>query len=171
MSSGFEPIEAIEVTVFRRSRGVASWLGGGTASLVPEVLLDSQEKLMPNFLGGGAVEGVETVGFEAGGGPQGIDGSFPDRPCDRFGGFGGDVAILFSVDAVAVESDRIELTSSVPSSCTLSREEADIRCIVSNVDFVGVSSLSGFRASLCTGVSSEGCMLDPRGVEGDEGGR
>lgn len=79
--------------------------------------------------------------------------------------------MLFSVDAVAVESDRIELTSLVPSSCTLSREEADIRCAVSNVDFVGVSSSSGFRASLCTGVSSEGCMLDPRGVEGDEGGR
>lgn len=172
MSSGFEPIEAIEVTVFRRSRGVGTWLGDGTASLVPEVLLDSQEKLMPNFLGGGAVKGVETVGFEAGGGPQGIDGRFPDRPCDRIGSFGGEVAMLFSVVAVAVESDRIELVSFVPSSCTLLREEAEIRCAVSKGDLVGVSSLSGIRAScLCTDVSSEDCTLDPRGVEGDEGGR
>lgn len=135
------------MTVFRRSRGAGIWLGGGIASLVPEVLLDSQEKLMPNFLGGGAVEGVETVGFEAGGGPQGIDGRFPDRPCDRAGSFGGEVAMLFSVDAVVVESDRIELASFVPSSCTLSREEAEIRCAVSIGDFVGVSSLSGSRAS------------------------
>ncbi len=120
---------------------------------------------MPNFLGGGAVEGAGTVGFEAGGGPQGIDGRFPDRPCDRTGSFGGDVA------AVAVESDRIELTSFVPSSCTSSRPEAESLCVVSNEGFVGVSSLSGFTASLCTSVSSEVCMLDPRGVEGDEGGR
>ena len=111
------------------------------------------------------MEGVETVGFEAGGGPQGIDGRFPDRPCDRIGSFGGDVA------AVAVESDRIELTSFVPSNCTSSRPEADSRCVVSNGGFVGVSSLSGFTASLCTSVSSKVCILDPRGVEGDEGGR
>lgn len=146
-------------------------MGGGTASLVPEVLLDSQEKLMPSFLGGGAAEAVETVGLEAGGGPHGIDGRFPDKPCDRIGSFGGEVAMLFSADAVAVESDRIELASFVPSSCTLSREEADVGYAVSNGDFIGVSSVSGLRASsLGTGVSSEDCMFDPRGVEGDEGG-
>lgn len=71
---------------------------------------------MPNFLGGGAAEWLETVGFEAGGGPQGIDGRFPDRPCDRGGSFGGKVAMGFGVEAVAVESDRIELASFVPSN-------------------------------------------------------
>lgn len=101
---------------------------------------------MPSFLGGGAVEGVETVDFEAGGGPQGIDGRFPDRPCDRLGSFGGEIAMFFSVDVVAVESDRIEVASFIPSSCVLSREEVDIRCAVSNVDF-GVSSVSGLTVS------------------------
>ena len=172
MSSGFELIEAIEVTVLRRSRGLGAWLEGGTASFVPEVLLDSQEKLMPNFLGGGTVGGVETVGLEAGGGPQGIDGRFPDRPCDRTGSFGGEVAIMaLLVDAVAVESDRMELASFVPSSCTLPREEADIRCAVSKGDFVGVSSLSRLRVScLCICVASEDWILDPRGVEGEDSG-
>ena len=127
---------------------------------------------MPNFLGGGTVEGVETVGFEAGGGPQGMDGRFPDRPCDRIGSFGGGVAMPFLVDAVAVESDLIELVSFVPSNCTLSREEADIRCVVSRGDFVGVSSLSRLRSScLCICAASEDGILDPRGVEGDEGDR
>ena len=80
--------------------------------------------------------------------------------------------MCFSVDVVAVESDRIEVASLVPSSCTLSREEVDIRCAVSNGDFVGVSSLPVLKASCFgTGVSSEDCRLDPRGVEGDEGGR
>ena len=127
---------------------------------------------MPNFLGGGAVEGVETVGFRVGGGPQGIEGRFPDRPCARTGCFGGEVAIFFSVDVVAVESDRIEVASFVPSSCTLSREEVDMRCAVSNGDFLGVYSLSGLRSSWsCTGLSSEDCVLKLRGVEGDDGGR
>lgn len=113
--------------MLRRSRGLGSGWDGVTASLVAEVLLDSQEKLIPSFLGGGAVEGVEVVDFEAGGGAQGTDGRFPDRPCDLTGSFGAEVATLFLVDAVVVESDRIELVSFVPSSCTLSREEADIR--------------------------------------------
>ena len=172
MSSGFELIEATEVTVFRLSREFGSWAGGATASLVPEALLDSQEKLMPSFLGGGTVEGVETVGFEAGGGPHGIDGRFPDRPCDRGGSFGGDVAILFSADVVTAESDGIEIASFAPSSCTLSREEADIRCAVSDDGFVGVSSLPTSRgSSLCIVVSSEDLVLETRGVEEDEGGR
>lgn len=113
--------------MLRRSRGLGCWLDGGTASFVAEVLLDSQEKLIPNFLGGGAVEGTEVVDFEAGGGAQGTDGRFPDRPCDRTGSFGAEGATLFLVDAVVVESERIELVSFVPSSCTLSREEVDIR--------------------------------------------
>lgn len=147
-------------------------MGGGTASLVPEVLLDSHEKLMPNFLGGGAVGGVEVVAFEAGGGPQGIDGRFPDRPWDRTGSFGGDVAMILALDAEAVEVGRIELASFVPSSCTLSREEADRRCAVSNGDFLGVSSLSRLRLSCFgIGVPSEDSTLDPRGVEGNDGGR
>lgn len=172
MSSGFELIEAIEVTVLRRSRGLGNWLEGGTASFVPEVLLDSQEKLMPNFLGGGTVGGVETVGLEAGGGPQGVGGRFPDRPCDLTGSFGGEEAMLCLVGAVVVESDRMELVSFVTSSCTLSREEADIRCAVSKGDFFGVSSLSGLRVScLCICVTSADCIVDPRGVEGDDGGR
>ena len=147
MSSEFEPMEAMEVTVLRRSRGLCSWLIGGTVSFVPEVLLDSQEKLIPSFLGGGAVEGVEAVGFEVGGGPQGMDGRVPDRPCDRVGSFGAELELLFLVDAVVVESDRIEPVSFVPSSCTLSREEVDLRCAVSKGDFVGVSSLSVLGAS------------------------
>ena len=172
MSSGFELTEAIEVTVFRRSRGDGTWLGGGIASLVPEVLLDSHEKLMPNFLGGGAAEGVETVGFEAGGGPQGMDGRFPDKPCDRGGSFGGELAMIFSVEAVGVESECIEVASFVPSNCTLSREEVDIRRAVSSGDFLGVFSLSRLVSScMWTGVSSEDCGLEPRGVDGDDGGR
>ena len=160
------------MTVLRRSRGLGNWLEGGTASFVADVLLDSQEKLIPSFLGGGAEEGVEVVGFEAGGGAQGTEGRLPDRPCDRTGSFGADVAMLFLVDAVAVESDRIELVSSVPSSWTLSREEADFRCAVSKGDFFGVSSLSVLMASCsCTCATSEGCIVDPRGVEGEEGSR
>lgn len=136
------------------------------------MLLDSHEKLMPNFLGGGAVGGVEIVAFEAGGGPQGIDGRFPDRPWVRIGSFGGEVAMIFSVDAVAVEFDRIELASLVPSSCTLFREIADRRCAVSNGDFLGVSSLSRLRLSrFGIGVPSEDSTLDLRGVEGNDGGR
>ena len=172
MSSGFELTEAIEVTVFRRSRGDGTWLGGGIVSLVPEVLRDSHEKLMPSFLGGGAAEGLKTVGFEAGGGPQGIDGRFPDKPCDRGGSFGGELAMIFTVEAVGVESDCMELASFVPSNCTLSREDVDIRRAVSSGDFLGVFSLSGLVSScLCTGVSSEDCVLEPRGVDGDDGGR
>lgn len=172
MSSGFELTEAIEVTVFRRSRGDGTWLGGGIASLVPEVLLDSHEKLMPNFLGGGAAEGVETVGFEAGGGPQGIDGRVPDKPCDRGGSFGGELAMILSVEAVGVESECIEVASFVPSNCTLSREEFDIRRVVCSGDFLGVFSSSGLLSScLWTGVSSDDCVLGPRGVDGDDGGR
>lgn len=126
---------------------------------------------MPNFLGGAGV-GVETVGFEAGGGPQGIDGRFPDKPCDRTGSFGGEEALVFFVDAVAVESDCAELASLVPSSCTLSRELVDLRSALSNGDLVGVFSVSGLRFSCsCICVISEGCKLDTRGVEGDEGGR
>lgn len=160
------------MTVFRRSRGDGTWLGGGIASLVPEVLLDSHEKLMPNFLGGGTAEGVETVGFEAGGGPQGIEGRFPDNPCDRGGSFGGELAMIFSVEAVGVESECIEAASFVPSNCTLSREGFDIRRAVSSGDFLGVSSLSGMVSScLWTIVSSEDCALEPRGVDGDDGGR
>ena len=127
---------------------------------------------MPNFLGGGAVGGVEIVAFGAGGGPQGIEGRFPDRPWDRIGSFGGEVAMVFSADAVALEFDRIELASFVPSSCTLSREEAERRCAVSNGDFLGVSSLSRLRLScLGIGVPSEDSTLDPWGVEGNDGGR
>ena len=136
------------------------------------MLLDSQEKLIPSFLGGGTVGGVEIDGFEAGGGPQGMDGRFPDRPCDRAAAFGGDVTMLFLVDAVAVESDRIELASFVPSSCRLSREEDELRCAGGSGIFFGVSSLSVLRAACsCTCVTSEDCMSEPRGVEGDEGGR
>lgn len=80
--------------------------------------------------------------------------------------------MVFSIDAVAVEFDRIDLASFVPSSCTLSREEADRRCAVSNGDFLGVSSLSSLRLSCFgIGVPSEDCTLDPRGVEGNDGFR
>lgn len=127
---------------------------------------------MPNFLGGGTWVGVETVGFEAGGGPQGMDGRFPDKPCDRTGSFGGEEALVFFVDPVAVESDCIELASLVPSSCALSRDVVDIWCALSTGGSIGVSLLSGLEfSSLCVCVISEGCMLDTRGVEADEGGR
>ena len=145
------------------------------------MLLDSQEKLIPNFLGGGIVGGVESDGFEVGGGPQGMDGRFPDRPCDRAAAFGVDAAVLFLVDAVAVESDCIELASFVPSSCTLSREEDDVLGALWEGNFLGVSSLSVLigisslsvlrAACSCACVTSEDCMSEPRGVEGDEGGR
>lgn len=79
--------------------------------------------------------------------------------------------MFFSVD-VAVESDRIDAASFVTSSCRLSWEEVDIRFAKSKERFVGVFSLSGWRASFSfTGVSSEDCNVDPRGVEGEEGGR
>ncbi len=72
-------MEAKEVTVFRRS-----WEGGAggaeTESLLADVLLESHEKLMPNFLEVGVGLGLVAVGFAAGGGPHGIDGRFPDRP-------------------------------------------------------------------------------------------
>ena len=145
------------------------------------MLLESQEKLIPNFLGGGIVGGVETDGFEAGGGPQGMDGRFPDRPCDRAAAFGVDAAVLFLVDAVAVESDCIELASFVPSSCMLSREEDGVPGALCEGSSLGVSSLSVLggvstlsvlrAACSCTCFTSKDCMSEPRGVEGDEGGR
>lgn len=92
MSSGLELIEAIEVTVFRRPWEAGAG-GAETESLFADVLLESHEKLMPNFLaGGGGCEGV-AVGFPAGGGPQGIDGRLPDRPCERKGNLGGDAVM------------------------------------------------------------------------------
>ncbi len=70
----------MEVTVFRLSCGAEAALGGGTASLLADVLRDSHEKLIPSFLGGGAGDGVVAVGLGAGGGPHGIDGKLPERP-------------------------------------------------------------------------------------------
>jgi len=78
--------------VFRRSWEAGAG-GAGAESLFADVLLESHEKLMPNFLGGGVGFGGVAVGFAAGGGPQGIDGRLPDRPCDRKGNFGGDAAM------------------------------------------------------------------------------
>lgn len=79
MSSGLELIEAMEVTVFRRSWDVGG-AGAETESLLADVLRESHEKLMPSFLGGGVGIGAFAVGFDAGGGPQGIVGRLPERP-------------------------------------------------------------------------------------------
>jgi len=68
------------VTVLRRSWETGEGPGAITASLLADVLLESHEKLMPSFLGGGAGELAETAAFAAGGGPQGMDGKFPERP-------------------------------------------------------------------------------------------
>ena len=111
-------MEAMEVTVFRRSWALGGGLGIGAASLLADPLLDSHEKLMPSFLGAGVGEGVGTValGARGGGGPHGMDGRLPDRPCTLEGSFGGDAVAPFSIDVVGVESDLMELLSLLPSS-------------------------------------------------------
>ena len=140
-------MDAIEVTVFRRSWALEEGLGAGIVSLFAEPLLESHEKLMPSFRGAGVGEGVGTAavafGARGGGGPHGIEGRFPERPCPLKGNLGGDVAISFSVNVVGAEPDLIELLSLVPSSCTSSREVAEIRCAVSSGDLVGISSFCG----------------------------
>lgn len=132
-----ELTDAIDVTVSRRSREAGGGPGAGVASLLADVLLESQEKLMPSFLGGGAEEFVD---FAAGGGPQGILGKLPERPCPRKGNFGGEAAMLLSFEAVVVESDVMELVSFDPSSWTSSIDAVEIRCAVSRGDLVGISS-------------------------------
>ena len=179
MSSGFEFSEAIEVTVFRRSLVLGGGLGAGTVSLLAEPLLESHEKLIPSFLGAGVGEGVGTValGARGGGGPQGMDGRFPERPWPLNGSFGGDAAVLFSVDVVGVESDCIELLSLVPSSWTSSSEVAEIRCAVSNGDFGGTSGsyeCGGFSPRACIESSASVASAPPftvREVERVDEGR
>lgn len=112
----------------------------GIASLLAEVLLESHEKLIPNFLGGGVGVGVDVVGFGAGGGPHGTEGRAPDNPWDRWGNLGGDLVRSFSF-GVVVEVDLIELLSVAPSSCTSSSEAAEARWAVNKGDLVGTSSV------------------------------
>lgn len=77
------PFEVIEVIVLRRS----AWGAGACATdvetslgVIAEALLESHEKGIVNFLGGGVAVGVlETLGL-GGGGPQGTDGKLPERP-------------------------------------------------------------------------------------------
>ena len=83
--------------------------------------------------------GTVALGAGGGGGPHGMDGRLPERPWPLNGSFGGDAAVLFSIDVVGVESDFIELLSLVPSSWTSSNEVAEIRCAVSRGDFDGGS--------------------------------
>lgn len=73
-------MEAMEVTVFRLSWGAGAAFGWDTTSLLADVLRESHEKLIPSFFGGGVGVGLFTVDFDAGGGPHGIDGKFPERP-------------------------------------------------------------------------------------------
>ena len=101
-------------------------LGGGTASLLADVLRCSHEKLIPSFFGGGVGVGWLAACFEAGGGPHGIGGRFPESPCDRGGNFGGEAAMFFSV-MPAVELDCTELASLAPSKFSLSKAEAEKR--------------------------------------------
>ena len=120
-----------------------------------EPLLESHEKLIPSFLGAGVGEGVGTValGARGGGGPHGMDGRLPERPWPLNGSFGGDAAVLFSIDVVGVELDFIELLSLVPSSWTSSNEVAEIRCAVSSGDFDGTSG-----SYECVVSSSRACI-------------
>ena len=165
-------MEAIEVTVFRLSWALGDGLGAGIVSLFAEPLLESHEKLIPNFLGAGAGDGVGTVdlGARGGGGPQDIEGRFPERPCPLKGSFGGDAAMSFSVGIAGVNPDRTELLSLVPSSCTSSREEAEIRCAVKRGDFVGGASGCG-SVSCSSGSLVVVPALCARGVETVEEGR
>ncbi len=154
-------------------------LGADTVSLLAEALLESHEKLIPSFLGAGVGEGVGTValGARGGGGPHGMDGRLPERPWPLNGSFGGDAAVLFSIDVVGVESDFIELLSLVPSSWTSSNKVAEIRCAVSSGDFEGTSWLyecvvSSSRA--CIELSASVTSAPPftvRGVETVDDGR
>ena len=114
-----------------------------------EPLLESHEKLIPSFLGAGVGYGVGTGAWGAtgGGGPHGMDGRLPERPWPLNGSFGGDAAVLFSIDVVGVELDFIELLSLVPSSWTSSNEVAEIRCAVSSGDFDGASASYEFVVS------------------------
>jgi hypothetical protein len=108
--------DAIEVTVLRRSWETGEGPGAGVVSLLADVLLESQEKLIPNFLGGGAGEVAGADDFPGGGGPHGIEGRLPERPWPRKGSFGGEAAIFLSFGAVVVDPDVMELVSFDPSS-------------------------------------------------------
>ena len=141
-------------------------LGAGAVSLLAEPLLESHEKLIPSFLGAGVGEGVGTValGARGGGGPHGMEGRLPERPWPLNGSFGGDAAVLFSIDVVGVELDFIELLSLVPSSWTSSNEVAEIRCAVSSGDFDGISGSDGFVVSspgACIKLSASGAPAPP----------
>ena len=72
----------IEDAVFLRSP-IYGECGGGdvTDSFAVDVLRDSQENGPVSFRGGGAGAGRFVDAGGAGGGDQGIDGSFPERPC------------------------------------------------------------------------------------------
>lgn len=136
-------MEFIDVTVFLLSFEFGEWLGGGIVSLLAELLLDSHEKPMPSFREGGAGEGLGPAALGAGGcpggGPHGIEGRLPDKPRDLEDALCGEawLSVAFSLEVAAVDSDIMELVSAAPSpSCTSSSEEAEMRCAVSNGDFL-----------------------------------
>lgn len=138
--------------------------------------LESHEKLIPSFRGAGA-DADGSFALDAGGGPQGIEGRFAERPWPLKGSFGGVVSIL-SCDVVVVDVDFMELVSVPSPSCTSSSEDADIRCAVSNGDLDDTcasksSCFSSDSLELDSGTkvsSSVEASVDPRGVEVAEDG-
>lgn len=95
-------------------------------SLFEDVFLESHENGPESFFGGGA--GVEwTLG--GGGGPQGIVGRLPERPCALNGSFGGGTGVvaLVSFDVMVVERDLVEEDSFVSSSWTSSMDDVESR--------------------------------------------
>lgn len=84
-------------------------------SLFEDVFLDSHENGLESFFGGGAGAGCT---LEGGGGPQGMVGRLPERPCALNGSFGGGTGVIefVSFDVMVVERDLVEEDSFVSSS-------------------------------------------------------
>ena len=109
-----------------------AWLDGNVESLFADALLESHEKGIDNFFGGGA--GLTECNLGGGGGPQGTAGKFPERPWDRKGNFGGgpEGITLASFEVLGVDLDLIDDASFVSSSWTSSNDDVETRRVVSN---------------------------------------
>lgn len=96
-------------------------------SLLEDVFLESHENGPESFFGGGGAG----VGWtrKGGGGPQGIVGRLPERPCALNGSLGGGTGVvpLVSFDVMVVERDLVEEDSFASSSWTSSMDDVESR--------------------------------------------
>lgn len=94
-----------------------------------DVFLESHEKGLESFFGGGGAGGVMEVNLGGGGGPQGTEGRLPESPCERKGslGSGAELFVPVSFDVIVVDLDLVEDSSIESPSWTSSNEAVDSR--------------------------------------------